>query len=358
MKGKNEEILLSLLRSALWGEEFLDKLSQEEFTQVLRLAKEQTVVGLVFDILKDTKIEGAQNKALIFDTLGLTERIKHHNLLIDRELISFAQRCKDVGQDYLVVKGQTLGCLYRNPVLRSAGDIDFLVPNITTNISDMFPDVHFPKQMKEKELEFEYNKIIYELHTRLIDFGCMKHQRIWEDLIAEEWKRENYVTIGGIKVRTLSATVNAVYLFLHLYFHFIREGVSLRQFCDWAIMLHHYRNEIDRNRLAETLRQLDMINGFKAFGCILVDELGLREEEFPLSLANEDRIQKGKILEDIFKGGNFGKQNHKAKTALGFKFETLRMAVRNCIRYRSLAPSEMQMMIPKMVKINLKLMVG
>ena len=327
MKGKNEEILLSLLRSALWGEEFLDKLSQEEFTQVLRLAKEQTVVGLVFDILKDTKIEGAQNKALIFDTLGLTERIKHHNLLIDRELISFAQRCKDVGQDYLVVKGQTLGCLYRNPVLRSAGDIDFLVPNITTNISDMFP-------------------------------GCKKHQRIWEDLIDEEWKRENYVTIGGIKVRTLSATVNAVYLFLHLYFHFIREGVSLRQFCDWAIMLHHYRNEIDRNRLAETLRQLDMINGFKAFGCILVDELGLREEEFPLSLANEDRIQKGKILEDVFKGGNFGKQNHKAKTALGFKFETLRMALRNSIRYRSLAPSEMQMMIPKMVKINLKLLAG
>ena len=161
-----------------------------------------------------------------------------------------------------------------------------------------------------------------------------------------------------MKVRTLSPTINAVYLFLHLYFHLIREGVSLRQFCDWAIMLHHYRNEIDRDALIEILLQLDMIKGYKAFGTILVDELGLPEEDFPLSLADEDRGMKGKILEDIFKGGNFGKHNHKAKSAIGFKFETFCMAVNNSIRYYSLAPSEMRMMIPKMMKINIKLLIS
>lgn len=370
MRGKEDGVLFALLRSALWGEAFTGELSGDEFARVMKLAKEQTVPGLVFDVLKDMKIDGLQNKAFLFEILGLTERIKHQNLLINQELISFAQRSNEVGLDYLVVKGQTLGCLYSNPALRSSGDIDFLVPDMSPSLSEVFPNVQFPKQMKEKELEFEYNHIIYELHTRLIDFGLKKHQRVWEELMKEEWSpvksdaggmkedSGDYVEIDGVKVRTLSPTVNAVYLFLHLYFHLIREGVSLRQFCDWAIFLHHYRSVIDRDRLTVILSQLDMVKGYKTFGCILVDELGLTNEDFPMPLAEEDRQLKGKILEDIFHGGNFGKQNHKAKSALGFKMETLRMAVRNSIRYHSLAPSEMHMMIPKMVRINLKLLVG
>ena len=49
------------------------------FAQILKLAKDQTVVGLVFDVLKDVKIEGTFNKSHIFETIGLTEQIKHQN---------------------------------------------------------------------------------------------------------------------------------------------------------------------------------------------------------------------------------------------------------------------------------------
>lgn len=350
--------LFSLLRSALWGEPFQGEVSKQEFAQILKLAKEQTVTGLVFNVLKDAKIEGTLNKSIIFENIGLTEQIKHQNAIINRELCSFASRSQDAGLKYLVVKGQTIGCLYANPGLRAPGDIDFLVTQKTqiSQIIHLFPDAVIPQRLTEKEYGFESNGVTYELHIRLIDFGCKKHQAVWEDIIAEEWGKNYFVEIDGVKVKTLSPTINAVYLFLHLFFHLIREGVSLRQFCDWAIMLHHYRNEIDKDVLKGILLQLDMIRGYKAFGTILVDELGLPVEDFPLSLADEDRGMKGKILGDIFKGGNFGKHNHKSKSALGFKLETFRMAVNNSIRYYSLAPSEMRMMIPKMLKINLKLL--
>jgi hypothetical protein len=101
-----------------------------------------------------------------------------------------------------------------------------------------------------------------------------------------------------------------------------------------------------------------MIRGYKAFGCILVDELGLQEEEFPMHLTDDDRRWKVKILHDVIRGGNFGKRNHKAKSGFGFKLETCRMIVRNCIRYYHLAPSEMRMMIPKIIKINVKLILN
>lgn len=362
--------LFSLLCSALWGEPFRGEVSKEEFAQVLKMAKEQTVVGLVFDVLKDANVDGAIDKVLIFKTIGITEQIKRQNHTISKELCGFAQRCQEAELAYMVVKGQTIGCLYANPDMRQSGDIDFLIPeylNGNLDLNRVFTDVEIPKRISEKEYGFDSNGVTYELHTRLIDFGCKKHQEVWENIIDEEWTLQKsdgrgkmeegyFVTINGVKVRTLSPTINAIYLFLHLYFHLIREGVSLRQFCDWAIVLHHYKDEIDKNKLADILCQLDMVKGYKAFGTILVDELGLPEEDFPLSLADEDRGMKEKILEDIFHGGNFGKHNHKAKSALGFKIETFRMAVHNSIRYYSLAPSEMRMMIPKMMRINLKLL--
>ena len=152
--------------------------------------------------------------------------------------------------------------------------------------------------------------------------------------------------------------MNAAYLYVHLFFHLIREGVSLRQFCDWAVNLHVYRERIDRQMLTDFIQRLSMLNGYKAFGSILVDELGLPEDEFPMTISEDDRRWKKKILDDVFRGGNFGKQNHQASSALGYKFETLCMAVRNSFRYYKLAPSEMRMMIPKMIGINLRLLFG
>lgn len=100
-----------------------------------------------------------------------------------------------------------------------------------------------------------------------------------------------------------------------------------------------------------------MFDAFCALGTILIDCLGLPQNEFPFAL-DDDRKWEEKILQDIFRGGNFGKQNHKATSELGYKFETMCLAIRNSFRYYKLAPSEMRMMIPKKVGINLRLLLG
>ena len=344
--------LLILLRKALWVGNSNVELSATEFSSILKLAEEQTVFGLVFDVLKDMSFDGMSNRMPIYEAIGQSELIKQQNGRVNKELSSFVYECDRTGLNYFVVKGQVIACLYPHPELRQPGDIDFLI----NQILQIFPDVAFPQYFPEKEFAFNHNGITYELHTRLVDFGCKKHRVLWEDIIAKEWSQYFYVDIDDVKVRTLSPTVNAIYLFLHLFFHLIREGVSLRQFCDWAVFLHHYRNTIDKQQLTEIIQALDMQNAYKAFGCVLVDELGLPEDEFPMLITDENRRWKERILDDVFSGGNFGKQNHHAKTSIGFKFETLQLAIRNCIRYHKLAPSEMRMMIPKMIGINLKLM--
>jgi hypothetical protein len=348
-------LLFTLLRSSLWGNVSLNSITADQFQCVMALADEQTVAGLVFEVLNAVQIDGMEDKMPIYEAVGLTERIKQQNNVVNKELAWFVNKCQDVGLECLVVKGQTLASLYPKPNVRQSGDIDFLTTQIAQTAL-VFPDEDFPNKMTEKEFAFSHHGITYELHCRLIDFGCKKHQQQWAEMEAREWCQKYSVKVNGVEVRTLSPTMNAAYLFVHLFFHLIREGVSLRQFCDWAVFLHAYHDKIDRLQLTEFMKCLNMLNGYKAFGSILIDELGLPEEEFPMEITEEDRRWKEKILCDVFRGGNFGKHNHQAKSALGYKMETLRFAMRNSFRYYKLAPSEMRMMIPKMIGINVRLL--
>ena len=346
-----------LLRSALWGDTPVDSITANQFMQVMTLADEQTVASLVFDALKDKQIDDLKDPMSIYEAVGLTEQIKQQNAEVNKELLWFIDKCQEVGIEYIVVKGQTLAALYPSPDLRQSGDIDFL----TTQIGQLlmvFPDAGIPERMSEKEFPFSHNDITYELHCRLIDFGCRNHQQLWAEMETREMEQKYSIKVNGVDVRTLSPAMNAAYLFVHLFFHLIREGVSLRQFCDWAVFLHANREEIDRQELTDFIQRLDMMNGYKAFGSILIDELGLPEVEFPMEITEADRRWKGKILSDVFRGGSFGKKNHLAKSTLGYKLETLCLATRNSFRYYKLAPSEMRMMIPKMVWINLRLLLG
>ena len=367
--------LFPLLRRALWNESFEGVLSPKEFRSVLSLAEGQTVFGLVSDALEKIEVKGMHiesqiTKLAILETIGRQQQIRRQNALINREQGDFADRCNQEGIEYLVVKGQTIGCLYPKPELRQAGDIDFLFPVDLTvgrnkdyemqrsKMAKIFPEVQLPPKMEEYEVAFNHNGVLYELHTSLRGWAKKRHQEVWDDLMEKEWKEKNYVEIDGVKVRTLSPTLNAAYVFIHLFFHFIREGVSLRQLCDWAVVLHHYNAEIDKDKLIRILLELDMFDAYCAFGTILVDELGLPKKEFPVSLDDNDREWKGKILEDIFRGGNFGKLHHQAHSSWKFKVETMCVALRNSFRYYRLCPSEVGGMIPRLLKGNLKILLA
>lgn len=357
MKTERYKLLFSLLRSALWGEPFKGSVSAETFAQVLALAKEQTVYGLAFDTL--SQLNGMFDKMQIFEAVGETERIRHHNVLVDRELKEIVGLFDKHGVDYLIVKGQTCGRLYPKPELRMSGDIDFLIHQEYHDVKDVIEkqlSVKLPEVMVEKEIEFEHGDVPLELHTSLREYAKKKHQEAWNSLIEKEWQEKHFLEIDDFKVRTLSPTMNASYVFIHLFFHFIREGVSLRQLCDWAMVLHHYKDEIDRFVFLKIMSDLDLKDACCAFGTILTDCMGLPEQEFPLSLGEKDRRWKDKILKDIFIGGNFGKLHHQAHSSWRYKLESMRLALKNTVRYFKLCPSEIGGLMPRLVKGNLKLL--
>lgn len=355
---QERECLLELLRNALWGCPVCDT-SPNVINRVLCLAEEQTVFALVFDAISKLDIKINQN--ILFESIGMVQTIQQQNQVIDRVLADFVCTIEKQGVEYLVVKGQTIAQLYPNPVLRMSGDIDYLIKDdyhqVKTKI-EKAQSIELPSKLLEKEIAYNWKDVVFELHTSLIDLWNKKHQKYWDRIVLDNWNDRIQLKIDGATVYTLPPTLNAIYLFLHLFSHFSKVGISLRQLCDWAVYLRYYDKEIDKDRVQGILKELGLQKAYAAFGAVLVDKLGLPEASFPMKIADSHRKWTSKILDDVFRGGNFGRMNHKSKHPWLFKLESVGFALRNTVRYFKLAPSEMGMMIPKMIALNIKLVLG
>lgn len=348
--------LLTLLHRALWGADIDGAEVEDNLSEILFTADNQTVTGLCVEALSNINIKASQD--FVFYYVGLQQSIKAQNAAVNKELLNFVDFCDENKLTYLVVKGQTIGVLYPDPNLRMPGDIDFLIPHSgrskwAKSVGKFFLGAKIPDKMAVDEVSFDRNGQPFELHTNLRTFVSKKHREEWDEHMAKEWSEPYYIEIDGRQIHTLSPTMNAAYVFIHLFFHFIREGVSLRQFCDWAMILSHYKEEIDKDSLIQLLLGLDLFDAYCAFGVILVEDLGMPKKFFPFVINDDDKKWRNKLLTDIFRGGNFGKLNHQANKAWLYKIETSFIAVRNSFRYYSLCPSEVGGMIPRLIKKNI-----
>ena len=347
--------LYGLLREALWGIPFDEKISPNEARQLIAVADKQTVAGLVIDMLIKKNIHMEQQT--VFHAYGYLEQIKQKNMLMNKEVTTFARLMKDTGTDYLIVKGQTLAALYPNPLTRTPGDIDFLVKDYhyAANILKEYWAIELPNRLAEKECAFSHATVLYELHTYLIDFGSNRHKRYWEKMLAIS-KLET-ITINDAEVRVMEPTLYSAYIFLHLFFHFVLEGIGLRHLCDWAVIMHHYADKIDKEKMSVVLQNVGFLKAFRAFGTVLVDMLGMKD--FPLPLSEKDRRLQSRIVKDILQGGNFGRDNrYVKKVGLKYKAETMMISVKNSFCYATLAPKEMMLLLYRRFIVNLKLVVA
>ena len=348
-----EDTFFALLRSALWDrdEDLPQSLSQKETGNILRMAGEQAVTGLIACAIIKNNIN--IGKTTPIQLIALSQQIKTTNINLNKEIAEFVRLMNSNDTDYIIVKGQTVAALYREPYTRMPGDIDFYVKDYKGTAETLSKEWHItlPEKLIDKEASFTHNNSLYEIHRNLVNFGSKKHQKYWDELM----KKPPYpIDIDGIQVNTFEPTIYAVYVFLHLFFHFIYEGVGLRQLCDWAIMLDAWKDKIDTVKLNDILENLGMKNAYTTFGSILVDNLGLTY--FPLPITDKDRARGRKVLKDILRVGNFGKYGRKKKNGKwSYKFETMRLALINSFKYYSLAPTEIRLTIPKLVRLNLKL---
>ena len=339
-------ILFALLRHALWQskEEIPHELSGEESKRFLSEAKKQAVLGLVIDSLIKQEVVRLPHKRVIEVTLAL-EKIKRGNYRVNEGVVKLHMLLEEYGVNYAVMKGQVVASYYPNSMIRQFGDIDYYCCPVDFEQSLQTVRESWNVQPKingsEKHADYEYQGNRYEPHYMLIDLHSKLRNNYLQELIDKD--KRAVAVINGIAVRTLSPTLHSLYIFLHLYFHLIELGVGLRQFCDWAMILHACRDEIDHDAIKQHLKVFGMEKAYRVCGSVLADNLGLPSDEFTYPLTDKDRKSADKILDVVFYRGNMGHYNKRA----GFhgwrhKVESMCIKISHFMKFYPLAPEFMR----------------
>lgn len=128
------------------------------------------------------------------------------------------------------------------------------------------------------------------MHYHTAVFASSSKQRYWDELIESYFDDIlDHVVINDVEVPTLPPALNAIYLFVHIYHHFLKEGIALRQFIDWMMFLEAKPEEIVVSELTAKLERLGLLRAFKAFGAVLTEVLGMETKSFPYSLTDNDK---------------------------------------------------------------------
>lgn len=325
---------------------------------LLAFAKKQTIVGVYWQGINrldsSTQLLSEDN---VMEWMEAYCKITRRNAQVDAAIIKLNRLLSSNHIKFVVFKGQTLARFYPVPESRTSGDIDFYVYKKDWNkaIALIKNIAHITDHHSFQHLEFEVDNVIFEMHYHTAVFTRKTNQKYWDDLIEDipEGLLDN-VNINKVLIPTLPPTIYAIYLFIHVYHHILKEGVGLRQFIDWKMFLEAKHSEINSQELAGKLNTLGLTKAFKAFGTILVAVLGMNANLFPLPINNSDRKYTGRILEIILRYGNFGKYNRKVKVS-GWRhsIETGLRSATNISRLFWLSPYENALWLPLLIRQSL-----
>lgn len=320
----SQKYFLELVKAGLWEKDVeLQKYGTTDFDEIMRLAEEQSVVGLVtagLEHVTDVKVPQEVLLQLIGSTLQIEQQNKEMNLFVARLIEKL--RKEDVYA--LLVKGQGIAQCYEKPLWRASGDIDLFLSDTNYEKAKkiLAPSASTVEEeyVREKHLGMTIDNWVVEQHGRLYCGLSRRIERELDDVLYDtfyggavrSWDN------NGVQVFLLKAENDAFYVFTHILQHFYKEGVGLRQICDWCRLLYTYREKLDLRLLESRIKRAGLMTEWRAFGALAVDYLGMPKEAMPFldvrSLKEDGRCvidmrlrRKAERIKDfILMSGNFG----------------------------------------------------
>lgn len=313
-RNQTEEIFFELVRAGLWEKEvWLAPYGEVDYSEVLRLAEEQSVVGLVAAGLeKVVNIRVPQSVALQF--VGQTLQIEQRNKAMNAFVAELFKVMGEAGVSAVLVKGQGVAQCYERPLWRASGDVDLLLDgeNYEKAKTVLFPiaDNVEGEEVMAKHQALNIKGFEVELHGRMPFFLSKRADKIIDDVLEDTTGKEGcrVWNMNDTEVRLPKVDNDIIIVFTHFLFHFFVEGVGLRQIFDWCRLLYRYRNDIDVHLLETRLQKAGLMSEWRAFSSFAVDYLGMPSKSMPL-YSNRYERKTEKLVQHVLKSGNMGHNN-------------------------------------------------
>ena len=239
--------------------------------------------------------------------------IEQQNLAMNRFVSDLVEEMRAAGIYTLLVKGQGIAQCYERPLWRCCGDVDlFLSDDNYTRAKDLLVPIAAgveKEYVREKHLGMNIYGFVVELHGTLYSGLSSKIEKCLDEIMKTvffEGKVRSWMN-GKTQVFLPHADEDVVYVFTHMLQHFFKEGLGLRQVCDWCRLLWTYKDSLNRGLLESRIRKVGLLSEWKAFGTFAVEYLGMPSEAMPMYSADAKWKRKAeKICAFILEVGNMG----------------------------------------------------
>lgn len=318
MNAKKHGLFFELLQVALGKRGVLSKTpSEQEWQELFDMSEKQAVAGIAIAALEKLSQQGQKPPMdLLYEWIGLSEQVRQENLRLNKCCKQLQRKFGEAGLRSSILKGQGILSYYDESLreLRQSGDID------------IFVDCGLEKALRKVEsLGFRAESWDYK-HAHLDiwdDVAVEMHYRVevllnlWKNRKLQKWFKAHTEGIFGhtentenTEIATPTVEFNVFYILLHIYRHFLYEGVGMRQLMDYYFVLVKVRGE--KLKVRDSSEYNDSVYAIREFGMerfargvmwVMQEVFGLeRKCMIAEPLESEGRF----ILNEVMTGGNFG----------------------------------------------------
>ncbi len=281
-------------------------------------ARRQTLVGVLYAALERLPAVQRPPREVLLPWYALAERIRRESGHLLTEAERLTERLEARGFDAVLLKGSGVAAYYPNPALRMPGDIDlWLLPKgmepdaivrgeARKAVEQFAASVKTPLQATWLHADLPLSeRASVEVHfTPSLLCVPRRNARLQRWLAAQAAVQVAHrvpLRPEGRALQVPTTDFNRVYLLLHLYRHFLEEGVGLRQLMDYHYLL--LRGDQPAAGESALLASLGLTRFAGAVGYVLRRLFGTPETALPAPVdASAGRF----LLDEVMKAGNFG----------------------------------------------------
>jgi len=348
MMDNSKRAFFELVKAGLWdgiNDDFnLDLNEKVDWEKVYQLAQEQTVQGLVLAGIErfnkynhnvnanDGSTYSPQVKlnilqVLLLQWIGEVQMIEQRNKEMNVFISELIEKLRKEDIYTILVKGQGVAQCYEKPLWRSCGDVDLFLSydNYQKAKSFLMPLASSVEEeyVREKHLGMTIDGCVVELHGHLFSGLSSRVDGELDSLRKDTfYKGEVRSWMNGqTTIFLLKAENDAFYVFTHILQHFYKEGVGLRQICDWCRLLWTYKDSLNYELLEQRIKRAGLMSEWKAFYNLASRYLGMpvldsQDSQTRMSdhrssasfMVHDSRFDKkaDRIMEFVLKSGNMG----------------------------------------------------
>ena len=339
-----EQQFFQLMRQSMGLAEQKDfEATAEDWQWLYEEACRQSLTGVIYGAVAQLPADQQPPMKLLIQWICEADVINGKNELHYQESARLTKLFGEAGRRTAILKGQANARLYPDKFLREPGDIDIWVEGgrervinllISMGLMEEIPTMANAgkrgkpiKTYHDVGLPTTKNGVSVEVHYRPAsgNFNPFTNRRL------QRWLEQEILHTTdvpeGFKVPSVRFAL--VMQLSHIQRHFLREGIGLRQICDYYWLLKNSSEE-DRQLTAERLKDFGLRESAGALMWILNEVLHLDRR---LMLCEPDRYRGEWLLREVMKGGNMGHHARWQHQGMWRRFFALRLHQLRLIRF-------------------------